>query len=469
MPTVSPAGTGWLDGLNLDPRPRLEAGTGTQVVQGHLTALMASAWQQVAGIERANSMLRGAQLARGTLTLLHARRLAVASNATLLTLTAPVHARLLASPQTVRAAIAGSRVPSQMFSAAFRRITSPAGAIRRRQAAGGAVIGRLGALVDRVSAGEIAIVPPPAPPGGLVAIEDISDVVRPPWSKYLPVRLVAHTPEGTFRAVIEADASSGGIRIAGLTPRALAAVPPRPGFAITEPPATGTVTGGSGAGGTGTTGTGAVADSVEAARFRQAMIALGGALQAPAPDPPPAAALDTQALRDTVVARLDPAVTVPARVLARLDIGARLGWQPLDPIQPIMAAPSFPQPMYAPLRDLSPDYILPGVEQIPPDTVGLLQTNHAFIESYMVGLNHEMARQLLWAGYPTDLRGKLLQAVLGRQRLRARAGRPGRPRPARGAAQGHTADQHLAAGAAARHAREPDRDRRGQRGAADQG
>jgi hypothetical protein len=61
--------------------------------------------------------------------------------------------------------------------------------------------------------------------------------------------------------------------------------------------------------------------------------------------------------------------------------------------------------MYAPLRDLSPDYILPGVEQIPPDTVGLLQSNHAFIEAYMVGLNHEMARQLLWTGYPTDLRG----------------------------------------------------------------
>jgi hypothetical protein len=406
--TVSPGATGWLDGLNLDPRPRTEAGTGTQVIQAHLTALMASAWQQVAGIELANSLLRGAQLARGTLTLLHARRLAVASNATLLTLTAPLHARLLASPQTVRAVIAGSRVPGQMFAPAFRRTTSPAGAIRRRQAAAGAVIGSLGALVDRVNAAEIAIVPPPAPPGGLVAIEDISDATRPPWSKYLPIRLVAHTPEGTLRAVIEADGPSGGIRIAGLTPRALAAVPPRPGFAITEPPANGTGTGGTGTGtgGTGGTSTGGPnADSVEASRFRQAMIVLGGALQAPAADPPLAAALDTQALRDTVVARIDPAVTVPARVLSLVDIGARLGWQPADPIQPIMAAPTFPQPMYAPLRDLSPDYILPGVEQIPPDTVGLLQSNHAFIEAYMVGLNHEMARQLLWTGYPTDLRG----------------------------------------------------------------
>src|SRR5262249_1812036 len=74
-------------------------------------------------------------------------------------------------------------------------------------------------------------------------------------------------------------------------------------------------------------------------------------------------------------------------------------------IEPIMAAPEFPQPMYAPLRDLSQDYILPGVELIPPDTTGLLQANHAFIEAYIVGLNHEMARQLLWNGVPTDQRG----------------------------------------------------------------
>jgi hypothetical protein len=34
--------------------------------------------------------------------------------------------------------------------------------------------------------------------------------------------------------------------------------------------------------------------------------------------------------------------------------------------------------------------------------VGLVQANHAFIEAYLAGLSHEMARQLLWAGYPTD-------------------------------------------------------------------
>jgi hypothetical protein len=70
-----------------------------------------------------------------------------------------------------------------------------------------------------------------------------------------------------------------------------------------------------------------------------------------------------------------------------------------------MAAPEFPQPMYAPLRDIDGRYLLPGVEGVLPDTIGVLEANQQFIEAYVVGLNHEMARQLLWRGYPTDQRG----------------------------------------------------------------
>jgi hypothetical protein len=388
--TVSRTSTGWLDGLNLDPRNRTESGMGTQVVQAHLTQLLASAWQQVAGIELANSILRRAQLARGTLSILHAQKFAVASNATLLSFIAPIHSRILASSQTVRATVAASRVPVRMFAGAFRRITSPAGVIRRRQIISGAAIG---SLVNRVNANEIAIIPTPTTPGGLVAIEDISDSLAPKWARYFPIEIVGRTPVATFRATIDIDRARNVITIGNISPQTVSTVPPRPGFAISPPgvqppsgPGVGTV------------------DSVEAADFRRALLPLAAALQAPQPDLPLAAPLDMQTLRDSIVTRIDPTVTVPARILSTINISALLGWSPSDPIQPIMAAPQFPQPMYAPLRDLSPQYILPGVDQIPPDTVGLLQSNHAFIEAYMVGLNHEMARQLLWAGYPTDLR-----------------------------------------------------------------
>jgi hypothetical protein len=75
------------------------------------------------------------------------------------------------------------------------------------------------------------------------------------------------------------------------------------------------------------------------------------------------------------------------------------------PIEPIMTAPNFPQPMYESLRDLSQQLLLPGLETVEPNSVLGLETNSRFVEAYMVGLNFEMGRELLWRGYPTDQRG----------------------------------------------------------------
>jgi hypothetical protein len=43
----------------------------------------------------------------------------------------------------------------------------------------------------------------------------------------------------------------------------------------------------------------------------------------------------------------------------------------------------------------------------------VLETNPGFIEAYLVGLNHEMARELLWRGYPTDERATFFQSFWG--------------------------------------------------------
>ena len=71
-PAVTPGQPGWLGDLDLDPRDRAAAAMGTQVVQAQRTALMASAWQQVAGINAANQTLRGAQLSRAAMTAIWA-------------------------------------------------------------------------------------------------------------------------------------------------------------------------------------------------------------------------------------------------------------------------------------------------------------------------------------------------------------------------------------------------------------
>ena len=420
--SVSRTAAGWVNDLNLDPRDRSAGGMGTQVIQTERTALMASAWQQVDGVRAANDVLHQAQLARATLQQIYRAQFVKAQPETVMNFTAPLHSKLLASPRTVLATVRASRVPERMLSGTFRRVTRP-----RRRLGTTPVIRT--PLLTRVNSGDVAVVPPPKPPDGMVAIDTISQNAAPSWmqevakySRWILIALiillvilvvvagVAGGIAAAAVAVVVAVAAAVAVRNwlknisqqaavvndfnpANFTPQSVAAAPPNPGFSVTPAgvaPAAGPTTGG---------------DSAQAAAFRSATSDLfTGLLDVPA-DPAPSPALELATLKTTLMTRLDPVTTVPRRTLSLLTFTSRLQWKYLDPLEPIMAAPDFPQPMYAPLRDLSPDYVLPGVELVPPNSLGLLLTNHRFIEGYMVGLNYEMARQLLWNDYPTDQRG----------------------------------------------------------------
>jgi hypothetical protein len=114
--------------------------------------------------------------------------------------------------------------------------------------------------------------------------------------------------------------------------------------------------------------------------------------------------LDLPKMKAALLRSVDPEVTVRARVLDALKSSGATG-QPDDALEPLLDAPEFPQPMYEALRDLSQDFLFPGLEHVPTNTVTLLETNPKFVESFLVGLNAEMSRELLWRGYPTDQRG----------------------------------------------------------------
>jgi hypothetical protein len=70
-----------------------------------------------------------------------------------------------------------------------------------------------------------------------------------------------------------------------------------------------------------------------------------------------------------------------------------------------MAYPVIDLPMYQALLNLSVDVFVPNLTRLPPNSITLLETNQQFIEAFLVGLNHELARELLWREYPTDQRG----------------------------------------------------------------
>ena len=65
---------------------------------------------------------------------------------------------------------------------------------------------------------------------------------------------------------------------------------------------------------------------------------------------------------------------------------------------------SFPFGMITQLEQVSPEALLPGAATIPPNTALTLQGNTAQIAAYMVGLNTEISRLLLWRGVPADPR-----------------------------------------------------------------
>ena len=119
-----------------------------------------------------------------------------------------------------------------------------------------------------------------------------------------------------------------------------------------------------------------------------------------------------QSARDALVVRTNPRMTIPRRLGTMvLADGKRLLAQPpsgivVVPTQDrIMAAPELDVPAYEYLARLDPERFLPGVGEIPPDAITLLETNPRFVESLLVGLNSEMNRELLWRSFPTDQRG----------------------------------------------------------------
>ncbi len=423
--SVNRTAAGWINELNLDPRNRSAGGMGTQVVQSQLTQLMASAWQQVDGVIAANQKLKQAQLARAALMQLFAQHFQIRQPDTVFTLTAPLHARLLASPLTVRATVRASLVPERMLSATFRRASRP----RRRFITNKGVIDkRKPSLLSRVNSGDIQVVPPPKPPDGMVSIDQVTDQTiqpAPSWAKnwllYLilliviviliavvaagiagPLAALAVLIAGAVtayvfyqraQAALAAGAVTTELHLSGFTPQTISAVAPRPSFQIV---AAGVASPGAGSGGS---------DSAAAAQFRSITRDYFSYLQVLPANPPARPSLDLTSLKSTLLLRLNPRTTVANRVTSLITLREGLVWKPIDLIEPIMAAPEFDQPMYRPLRDLSEQYVLPGVDLVPPNTLGLVLANHAFIEAYMVGLNHEMARQLLWNDYPTDQRG----------------------------------------------------------------
>ena len=99
----------------------------------------------------------------------------------------------------------------------------------------------------------------------------------------------------------------------------------------------------------------------------------------------------------TTLQAIDPALTIPRRAAALVRIPPRIREEITEEFTEVMAYPVFDLPMLRPLADLSGEFLIPNVNLIENNSVTLLETNQKFVEAYLVGLNHELARELLAA------------------------------------------------------------------------
>jgi hypothetical protein len=519
----------WFNVLNTDPRHRIAAGFGTQVVQDEQQRLMASAWEQFGDIQRANRTLERFQLAEQILAGRH-RELATLSTGSLLAFSSPVHGYAGgADGTTVHGKSATSDLPTALSSTAFRRITRATGPVARRpdvtvdtaNLATRVETGRLPQLSDGLDftveqavgsgvGGESGGVPTLQPDGG----PDLAGIraVRPgeagelPTFEGDPVRTVGgdsqppdddrqqatagreEPREDIGRALTALDSLDEHTETAGVAVSNLAAAVENEDSAaladLTERPPTAldhaesvrrntfdAVTRALGKvlaeprpetiapdfDRTAANGhlqalhadhrrlEAALTSAIEGIRANASPVTIGdhlddasaalddieqtssdirAALQPGAGmtlttvemDVEPIATPDigksspvapqlpaVEQLRSDVLTELDPGLALPeyaGQVIGVPDLHRRE-----DPVAEVMAAPSFTTPTYELLADLNQEYFLPGVGEIPRESVGILQTNPTFIEAFMAGLNHEFARELRWRDYPTDRRG----------------------------------------------------------------
>jgi hypothetical protein len=119
------------------------------------------------------------------------------------------------------------------------------------------------------------------------------------------------------------------------------------------------------------------------------------------------AELEVGELADIVRAQLDPTAVLAGRLRAVIEPADALGEEPVP--AGLSAAPELTTPLYRRVVNIDPELLLPGVGALPADSVGLGAVNQASVEAFLLGANHELARELIWREYPADPAGTWLR------------------------------------------------------------
>ena len=343
----------WYRSLNSDPGLRLAAGLGQELVRARQDELVAFCWAAAGGVREANALLGRAQAAIAAATPLH-ERVAALPDADALGVLAPAFARTPGHDPTLGATAAGALRGTTVEAAGDRWVR---GGVRRgslarstRHLAEDDPITAVASVGSTLAGGVVPAGTPTA---------DVDNLPTPSTER--PARGTAADPRRALQALLDLGQTDPTSVLEGddsEVPRLLTATA---GDRITDQQR---------------------------------------------PDAQPAPTHDSKLVADAaahVRKAVAPAAVVAARVAARIPGLAALVGEDKPPA-PVLVDPVWPEPVLEALAAYDADRIVPGLTGMPIDGIALLELDAPAMEAVVVGAGTELAAELVWRGFPGDLR-----------------------------------------------------------------
>jgi len=425
VPTFDPESGNWYNDLNRDPRTRVPAGFGVRVMQENQEKFMDKAWKQLEGVLDANKKMRLTKFSAVISQQLFNKTILNRPTEDILSLTFPLASRILTVNETLKFTIQKSVLPKAIFSAGFKKLTRSKTSLLKGlnvEDISGNFVSLTGKMnqVNGLSARskstfkgieglnaitffeapssinqvkgytiksnlELDYLYTPPAKGGLKNIDIIKEVDKPVIFNpgvFKPIGNIGALKPVKLSKEIERERPLPDVKKPPLNLDIKVAPVLVQEIKVVNQPDVQKL-------------------NVE---VNQAFNNVNSRFQYREPvneDP----VLQMASVKTYVTNTLNPSVSYKKLIAGQIKWPGGIIKPPKEDFLPAMAYPDIPEPAYKYLIDIDKEFLLPNLQLIPQNTLSLLKTNQKFIEAYLMGLNHEMGRELLWREYPTDMRG----------------------------------------------------------------
>lgn len=116
------------------------------------------------------------------------------------------------------------------------------------------------------------------------------------------------------------------------------------------------------------------------------------------PEKRPCKPIDTDQADHFISAAFDP--HHPECLMVKRVLDTITGYDPQQPLAPLEIGIDFDFTPWKFLRDLAPNWLLPGLGEVKSDQVFAMQTNPAFIDAFLLGFNKQILSEARWRNIP---------------------------------------------------------------------